>query len=226
MRIAPEGYIDYNIPIQGLQYQQQQPQYPQQQQYYEDEEPQYPQQMMPQPGAVYPSQDTGFLKWLFDFRKEAIIPLRNIWRGKEYDFSEQVWKESKSQLRIMNEDGITWGISLIESYMNPAFIVTDLDEKTYNFRMREAAKVIWNSLCIRYKEFALKKPDIPRVAEEIESKVSAILRGALYNGYRDFFSTQNQNIETKNLTPGPQQPQESIWTRTANMFKRHNGGGY
>lgn len=82
MRIAPEGYIDYNIPIQGLQYQQQQPQYPQQQQYYEDEEPQYPQQMMPQPGAVYPSQDTGFLKWLFDFRKEAIIPLRNIWRGK------------------------------------------------------------------------------------------------------------------------------------------------
>jgi len=225
MRISEKGFIDYEIPQQDnmYQYQQEQPQ-----EYYDQDAPQgmpmYPPQQFGQ--AIYPSQDTGFLKWLFDFRKEAIIPLRNVWRGREFDFNEQKWDtNSASKLRIMNEDGITWGISLIESYMNPAFIVTDLDDITYKFRMREAVKVIWNSLSLRYHEFGLKKPDIPRVAEEIESKISAILRGALDNGYRDFFSTQNQNIETKNLTPMTQGQSPSMWSKLANSFKRNNGGG-
>jgi len=222
MKISPEGYIDYEIPVQGSSPSQQRLPF---NDFYEGDEPPFMQQsMMPQQHAVYPSQDTGFLKWLFDFRKEAIIPLRNVWRGKEYNFDEQKWENSSSSLKIMNEDGITWSISLIESYMNPAFIVTDLDYKTYNFRMREAAKNIWNSLSLRYMEFALKKSDIPRVAEEIESKISAILRGALDNGYRDFFSTQNQNIETKNLSPmQSEMGRESFWTKTANMLKRQGG---
>jgi len=224
MKISPEGYIDYEVPVQGGEEFPPQQQLPANEFYGEEEPPMHP-GMMPQPQAIYPSQDTGFLKWLFDFRKEAIIPLRNVWRGKEYNFDEQKWEESNSKLKIMNEDGITWGISLIESYMNPAFIVTDLDHRTYNFRMREAAKNIWNSLSLRYTEFALKKSDIPRVAEEIESKISAILRGALDNGYRDFFSTQNQNIETKNLTPmQSEMGRESFWTKTANMLKKQGGG--
>lgn len=216
MKIAPEGYIDYEIPLgQEPRQQEQYQQYPQEEEYQEPRE-----MPMGMTGAVYPGQDPGFLKWLFDFRKEAIIPLRNVWRGKEFDFNNNVWKNNpKSNLKVMNEDGVTWGISLIESYMNPAFIVTDLDIKTYNFRMREAAKVIWNSLCLRYQEFALKKTDIPRVAEEIESKVSAILRGALDNGYRDFFSTQNQNIETKNLTPSREFPRQNLWSKAAGFFK-------
>ena len=41
--------------------------------------------------AVYPNQDQGFLKWLFDFRKEAIIPLRKVWRGKEFNFDRRQW---------------------------------------------------------------------------------------------------------------------------------------
>ena len=184
---------------------------------YEDERGAYSNQ-----NAVFPGQEAGFLKWLFNFRKEAITPLRNTWRGREYDFNNEVWKESKSELRVMNENGITWGISLIESYMNPSFIVTDMDNRTYNFRMREAAKVIWNNLCLRYEEFQIKKSDIPRVAEEIESKISAILRGALNNGYRDFFSTQNQEITTRNLSPQQQRPTQSIWSKTAGFFKRRS----
>jgi len=224
MRIAPEGFIDYGVPVRGLGDREHPPQeYPQQQEFYDDydrrdNEPHY----MPNGGAIFPGQDQGFLKWLFDFRKEAITPLRNIWRGKEYNFEENIWYDSRSQLRILNEDGITWGISLIESYMNPAFIVTDLNEITYNFRMREASKIIWNSLSLRYQEFDLRKSDIHRVAEEIESKISAILRGSLDNGYRDFFSTQNQTVETKNLTPQFQQPRPSLWTKAAGLFKHAN----
>ena len=177
----------------------------------------------PYQGAVLANQDQGFLKWLFDFRKEAIIPLRNSWRGKEFNFKSNTWEEGKSELRVMNEDGITWGISLIESYMNPVFIVSDFDDKSYNFTMREVSKVIWNNLTHRYQEFDLKKTDIPRVAEEIESKIRAILLGAKDNGYRDFFSTQHQSIESKNLNEqsfNETRKSSSIFQPLANMFKR------
>jgi len=227
MKIAPEGYIDYEIPRpSGLRYNNEQQQYMPREEYEEEDDGMYQRPQYPEPsGAVFPGQDQGFLKWLFDFRKEAITPLRNVWRGKEYDFNNNTWSKEVLNQRIMNEKGITWGISLIESYMNPAFIVTDLDETTYTFRMREVVRVIWNSLSLRYQEFELKKSDIHRVAEEIESKVSAILRGALDNGYRDFFSTQNQTIETKNLTPTPMQPRPSIWSKTAQFLKTHNNQG-
>jgi len=171
--------------------------------------------------GIYPSQDQGFLKWLFSFRKEAVEPLRHTWRGEEYDFNTRKWKSTDNP--IMNEKGITWAISLIESYMNPAFIVTDLDEKTYNFRMRECVRVIWNSLTKRWVEFGINdKTDIHRIAEEIESKICAILRGALNDGYRAFFSTQNQNIETKNLSPMQDQRRPGVFSSMAKMFKRQD----
>jgi len=194
-----------------------------QQQYYEDDEqgqqpPSYLQD--PRNGATFYNQDESFLQWLFNFRKEAIVPLRNVWRGKEYDFDNHQWIDSKNSYRIMNEQGITWAISLIESYLSPVHVVSDYDESSYNFTMREAARIVWNNLCARWKEFGMKKLDIPRVAEEIESKVRSILLGAKDNGYRDFFSTQNQNIETRNLTPQYQEKQ-GIWSSMANMFRKN-----
>lgn len=171
--------------------------------------------------AVYPNKDQTFLQWLFDFRKEAIAPLRHVWRGEEYDFNSKTWVPSSANLRIMNEIGITWAISQIESYMNPAFIVTDLDEKTYHARMRIVSKIIINNVFFRWKEFGInKKTDIERVVDEIESKICAVLRGALDNGYRDFFSTQNQNIETRNLSPMEQQRRPGVFSSMAGMFKR------
>jgi len=177
----------------------------------------------PRNGANFYNQDESFLQWLFNFRKEAIVPLRNVWRGKEYDFDNHIWIASQNSYKIMNEQGITWAISLIESYLSPVHVVSDYDETSYNFTMREASRIIWNNLCARWKEFDMKKLDIPRVAEEIESKVRSILLGAKDNGYRDFFSTQNQNIETRNLTPMYQEKQ-SIWSSMANMFKKNNQG--
>ena len=180
----------------------------------------FPRLANPMQGAILASQDQGFLQWLFDFRKEAIIPLRNSWQGKEFDFKTKEWNPSSSKLKVMNDDGIIWGISYIESWMNPAFIVTDMDEKTYNFSMREASRVIWNNLCCRYKEFGLKKLDISRVAGEIESKISAILLGARNDGYRRFFSTQHSVSESKNLnTDNSPMNRPGIFSRMASMFK-------
>lgn len=177
----------------------------------------------PRRGATYPSQNQDFLQWLFSFRKEAIIPLRNIWRGREFNFNTQTWEQSKSQLRIMNEDGITWSISLIESYLSPVYIVSDFDERSYNFTMREAARFIWNSLASRFGEFGMKKLDIPRVAEEIESKIRAILLGAKDNGYRDFFSTQHQIVEQKQISDQNYRPRSGVFQTMASMFRKQEG---
>ena len=238
MRLSNGGYIDYELNDPRRDYNdypvhvsnEKDPYNEQQEIMVEPEHSQMPETPMlednPYNGAVFPGKDEGFLKWLFNFRKEAIIPLLNVWRGREFNFTTNKWEDSENGFRIMNAKGISWGISLIESFMNPSFIVTDLDEETYCFRMRSTVRVIWRSLCLRHKEFDLKKSDIHRVAEEIESKVSAILRGALDNGYRDFFSTQNQNIEHRTYGQHAQiEPKRSMWSGAADMFRRTGIGG-
>lgn len=161
---------------------------------------QYPTLSDPNRGVVgYNNQDPNFLQWLLNFREKSIIPLRNIWEGKIFDFRTQEWIPSPAGNKsvIMNDVGITWSISLIESYLNAVFMVTDLDLPTYNFTMREVARVIWNSLSLRYEEFGLRKSDIPRVAEEIESKIRALLSGARNDGFRRWFSTTNNYSENR-----------------------------
>ena len=217
---------------------QQQP--PSQQEYYEDEMSQeeaiYQQQMQQQQmqqqnlygHPSFPSQDKGFLRWLLDFRKEAVEPLRHVWRGEEYDFDNHVWIQSKTKYQMMNEFGIMWGISLIESYMSPVFLSTELDERTYCHLMREASRTIYNGMATQWREFGISaKTDIMRIGNEIESKICAILRGALNDGYRDFFSTTSQNTEIKNLTPNEPQSRPGVFSSMANFFrKNNNSGGY
>jgi len=178
----------------------------------------------------YQASDASFLKWLFSFREESVVPLRNAWRGKEFRYDIQRWvdPEDHEPHAIMNETGISWSISLIESYFSPVFLTTDLTRKSYNFRMREVTRVIWNSLSLRYKEFNLRKSDIHRVAEEIESKISAILLGAIDDGFRQFFSTTNSYNEVRNLTTQPEGDKPSIFSGISRIFKKDQPqqGGY
>ena len=139
-----------------------------------------------------------FLQWLFGFRDEVVTPLKHIWKGEELDNNGQ-WQPNKNDdsLIIMNNRGITWCISLIESYINPVYIVSNYDETAMNWTMRELGIVVWNSLCLRYEDFGIKKSDIPRVSGEIISKVHAILLGARGNGYREFFTKTHHTEELR-----------------------------
>jgi hypothetical protein len=201
---------------------------------YQEQQYQSSQPPMLQPalqGPVnYANQDVSFLRWLFSFREESVVPLRNAWRGKEFNYQFQRWEDPKGHDPhvIMNEKGIDWAISLIESYFSPVFLTTALTWSAYRFTMREVIRVIWNSLCLRYKEFGLAKSDIPRISGEIESKISAILLGAVDDGYRSFFSTQNQYTEIKNLTQPIQGDKSSIFSGISKIFRKENNqqGGY
>ena len=158
------------------------------------------------------NQDQSFMQWLFDYKNQTTEPLRHLWKGEELN-NEGKWvavvsSEGKKLRRpIMNEEGINWSISLIESYISPVFVTSNYDETQMNYELMELSRVVVNSLCLRYVEFDLKKTDIERVAIEIESKVRAIILGARGDGYRKFFSTTQQNVEhtTRNETP-PQKP--------------------
>lgn len=145
-----------------------------------------------------PSQDQSFLKWIFDFRAKTITPLKHIWRGEEIDENER-WV--KSENRLMNERGVSWGISFIESFLSPVYVTSNYTEDLFNYNMQEVVRSVYWNLCLRYREFDLKKSDIDRVAIEIESKVQAILLGARGDGYRKFFSStthHNENITQMN----------------------------
>lgn len=148
------------------------------------------------PDAAMPISEakTDFTRWLFSFRQEVIDPLRHIWRSEE--FIEGRWIKSDIQ-PLMNGRGITWGISLIDSYLNISTIVTDLDDNDIAFRMRHACRDIWNGLTYQHKMFGLDKINIPRIANEIESKLHFILKGAKNNGYRIFFTKTYSVQEVK-----------------------------
>ena len=156
----------------------------QEQQHQELEQQPQSQQVESQP------MDNNFMKYLFSFRKSSVAPLQKLWAGWVYDSETERWELPDPCYPIMNKKGISWGISLIDSYINPIFITTSLTEESFKFRMLEVCKVIWNSLSMRYEEFGMVKSDIARVGEEIESKIHAILEGCMNNGFRDFLTKQ------------------------------------
>lgn len=160
----------------------------------------YPRTAPPPGGGMmpYPGQDPQFLQWLFNFKKEVTIPLRYLWRG--YEMGEDgIWRAKKGNFRVMNESGITWSISFIESFINPVYVVSNYDEHALNWTMRHVGSTVYNNLSCRHREFGLNKLDINRVGIEIISKVHATLLGAKDNGYRRFFSTTHQHQEVKSF---------------------------
>lgn len=180
---------------------------------------------MPNNGTTYANQDDVFIKWLFDHKSRTIPPLKMAWRGLEWsnEKGEYVSIDSRGNSgRIMNEAGITWASSLLESYFSPVFLATNMSVRNYNFRMKTCSRFIIMTLSERSKEFDLRDSDIDRVAEEIESKISALLAGAINDGYRRWLSTQTHIQENKvysNQAPGQAQPQ-SIFGR------KPDGDGY
>jgi hypothetical protein len=176
---------------------------------------------MPNNGTVYANQDDVFIKWLFDHKARTLPPLKMAWRGLEWSSEENKWVsigQGVNNGRIMNESGITWAGSLLESYFSPVFLATNMSVRNYNFRMRIVSRSIMMTLCERYKEFDLRQSDIDRVAEEIESKISALLAGAINDGYRRWLSTQTHIQENKVYgVPAPQGGGiQSIFSRNSN----------
>jgi len=177
--------------------QQQQPMYdyPQQQQ----------QPMMQQPNIIQSNPD--FMMFVFDFRKEVTMPLRHLWRGEELK-EDGKWIKPEDNTPIMNEKGIAWGISLIDSYINAVYIVSNYDEKAMNWTIKTVGKIVWNTLTKNYSLYKLDKINIPRVANEIISKIHAILLGARGDGFRTFFTKTTSVSENRFIE---QQAQKRPW---------------
>jgi hypothetical protein len=190
---------------------------PPQEEYYEPYGGQPQQTGYPPSTLPFPNQNSQFLQWLFNFKKESIIPLRHLWKGHETDETGN-WKAIKDRKPLMNEKGITWGISLIESYINPVYITSNYSQEDLNWTMRQLGRVVYNNLCVRYQEFNLNKLDIQRVANEIISKVHAILLGARNNGYRMFLSSTHQTHEVSS-TDTRQEP-KGVLPTLRNFFMR------
>ncbi len=194
---------------------------------YSQEQEIYAQQLAAQQQAMQPplipqpdipiSKDRDFMQWLFNFKEEVVAPLIHLWRGEE-EVNPGDWQKPKGKnpLVIMNERGITWCSSLISSFINAVYVVSNYDENNMNATMRRVTRVVWNSLSRRYDEFGLKKIDIPRVAMEVWSKIHAILLGARGDGFRRFFMSTHHIDEVKTTQITPQQKGTSGW----GLFKK------
>lgn len=203
-------------------------------------------QGLPNPmiGSQSVNQNGDFMRWLFSFRKEVVEPLKWSWRGYEYDSQKRTWIQRKVRVidketgkylldsngrevlvpvnkPLMNEKGIVWAISLIESYINPVFIVSNYDERYMNYSIKTCMRNVIKNLYYRYKEFGLHKLDIERVRMEIETKIQAIFLGARGDGFRKFFSQQHHTQESIVHQQPMQQP--GILAGITSIFKKNQG---
>ena len=80
------------------------------QEYFDPYQQQYSQQPQPQNETVIQS-NPDFMQFLFKFKKEVSMPLRRLWRGEELNENGQWFEPQEDGLEIMNEKGISWGIS-------------------------------------------------------------------------------------------------------------------
>jgi len=186
----------------------------------------------------YPNQDRQFLQFLFDFKKQVTTPLRYAWKGYEqndvgqwvlkhfyweyvYNGEKEVWQKERKGYQLMNNRGITWSISIIESYINPVYVVSNYDDNSMNWTIREVGAVVYNTLCSRYREFEMHRLDIQRVANEIISKIHAVLLGAKSNGFRLFFQTTHHTSEVKTAQQMVPMQSSGIIPGVANLFNRN-----
>ena len=180
----------------------------------QQQEPMYYEQPMQMPPQMQPQNivqsSPEFMRFIFDFKKEVTIPLRHLWRGEELD-EKKGWIKPPGELNpIMNERGIAWGISMIDSFINAVYIVSNYDLEAMNWTMKRVGKITWNNLTKEYTNYGLAKINIPRVAMEIISKIHAILLGARGDGYRTFF-TQTTSINESRMVEQP--VQRKSWFR-------------
>jgi hypothetical protein len=181
-------------------------------------------QQMPQFGQMgqsmpYPNQSAQLIQWILNFKREVTTPLRHMWRGEEQDVDGN-WCMPEGGLNpVMNELGITFCVSYIESFCNPVFLTSNFSEDDLNYRMKEAGHAAINSICCRYKEFGMSKLSIPRIVEEINSKIHAILLGARNNGYRLWMSSTHQSHEViSNQQQGGEK--KGFFNNFSNFFTR------
>lgn len=166
--------------------------------------------------------DASFMKFLFSYRKEVVEPLRLVWAGYFYDIDKCQWIKPEKFFPIMNERGISWGISYIETYINPVYVTTNLNLESRNYIMRSVAKDTMNTLCVRYKEFGLHKTNIKRIKNEIEHKILAILQGAMNDGFRRFFqSTHQVSEQTINDKRQQQDDRGGFFSGIGKLMKRN-----
>jgi len=161
--------------------------------------------------AQLPNSDPDFMRWLFDLKERVVTPLKYAWMGYEAQIDGS-WKKKVNSRPIMNSLGINWCTELIESYINPAYIISNYNDKWFNYTMRLVTRVIFQNLTARHKDFELNKLDIENVGLQIESKIQALLLGARGDGYRQFFSKtrQEQVVVNKNETQQTKKPSGSL----------------
>lgn len=175
---------------------------------------------MPGQTMPYPNQSAQLIQWILNFRREVTTPLKHMWRGEEQDIDGN-WVTPDGGLKpVMNDKGISWAISFIESYINPVFITSNFGYDELCWQMRQAGHVAINSIACRYEEFGMKKLDIPRVAVEIYTKIHAVLLGAQNNGYRLWMSSTHHSQEMTSSMPTSDGRSGGIIPSIQNFFTR------
>lgn len=181
----------------------------------------YEQQQVPQGYVPITRKDNSFLQWFLSLN-QGVIELKLLWRGWERDQNGSwVARPNSDEYRIMNEQGIHWGVSIMQSYLNKISQATNWDDAHMNYAMRKAYRLVWHTLAVRWREFGLTKTNTKVVADEILYQIHSILLAARGEGIRKFIQT-TQSVSEHKVVDG--NPQQSMFSGIKSLFGGRNNG--
>jgi len=187
---------------------------------------QYDEQYMPYPGGQQvvrvDGKDPNFLQWFLD-SKEGIENLKYIWRGYERD-EKGSWYKPKDGIerRQMNEHGIHWATSVMESYLDRVFQSTNFNDEHMNFEMRAAYRVVWYGIATQYQKFEVSKINTQVIATAMLAKIHAMMLAARSEGLRQLITKTQQISEIRQINP---QDNRGFFSGITSLFKKNQHGG-
>jgi hypothetical protein len=170
-------------------------------------------------------KDPNFLQWFLE-SKEGIENLKFIWRGFERDEKGSWYKPDDGiDRRQMNEHGIHWATSVMESYLDKVFQTSNFNDEHMNFEMRQAYRVVWYGLATQWTKFGLTKINVQVVATAMLAKIHAMLLAARAEGIRALITKTQSISEVKTSNP---QDNRGFMSGISSLFRRNqpSGGGY
>jgi len=180
-------------------------------------------------GGVAPlQQHKDLLASLTDFEKMVIKPKMHSWAGDVMDSSTGRWVKGFNK-PLMNQRGISWVLSFIESYTHGGNILTHFDHNSFSDTMTDVIEVIWLKLSTSKQEFLINdNEDLLRICVDVEGTIKHILQGAGSGKYKDFLATSTHRTEnisnpgqssmTSGFYPSPAQKKQGFFQ---GLFKRN-----
>ncbi len=172
-----------------------------------------------------PQSETNLIQWQLDLNEE-LERIDHLLRGhviKRDNDGNEYWAEAKDkEFMTLNDYGVQLLMNVISFYLNRNTILSNYDEETINWKIKDLGDEIADLIFLKYEEMGLDTPGKMKlfsitVLELVDTIHSAYLR-AMHGGERESLRTA-RHVTQSDVLSMPQIKSHIDQPRRFSMFK-------